>query len=74
MMGNYHSDDSSGKHRWDCAVQAQLDNLKLWLELQFTALNRKIDAIVEKQRYHRKVCHVNWRGVVNILGAWLKIL
>jgi hypothetical protein len=43
---------------WDRAVQAQLDNLKLWLELQFTALNRKIDAIVEKQRRHRKVCHV----------------
>ena len=43
---------------WDHAVQAQLDNLKQWLELQFIAFNRKIDAIVEKQRRHRKVCHI----------------
>ena len=42
----------------DHAVQAQLDNLKLWLEVQFTVLNGKIDAIVEKHRRHRKVCHI----------------
>ena len=45
-------------HGWDHAVQAQLDTLKLWLEWQFTALNEKVDAIMERQRCHRKVHHV----------------
>lgn len=47
-----HKDNTLG---WDRAVQAQLNNLKLWLELQLTALNKKINAIMEKQRRHRKV-------------------
>ena len=45
---------------WERSVQGQLDNLKLWLELQFTTLNRKVDGIAEDvnaRKRHKKVCY-----------------
>ena len=45
---------------WERSVQGQLDNLKLWLELQFATLNRKVDGIAEdvkSRKRHKKVCY-----------------
>ena len=40
-------------------MQAQLENLKLWLELQFAVLTRKVDEIADdgKSRRCHKVSH-----------------
>ena len=45
---------------WEHSVQGQLDNLKLWIELQFGTLNRKMDGIAEDVKSckcHKKVCY-----------------
>ena len=37
-----------------------MENLKLWLELQFAVLTKIVDEIaddVKSRRHHKKVCH-----------------
>ena len=61
LIGLLHHNNNiiqENTYKWDRSVQGNLENLKMWLDLQFTAINRKIDDIAEEvkmRRRHKKV-------------------